>query len=107
MIWGSASGGGGRDRFEVKAKEVEKLINEKGGCVRGGDSPSCADDSKSLSDATPSATPIATHRERESGCSTRLGFERNILSHMSLESERAERRHEEKMELFRLLIEKL
>ena len=107
MIWGQQSSGGERSKAEIKAKEIERMIGERAGCIRGGSLPIFPNAVAKSPSLSSSPSPFNTPIRKESKRGTRLGFEKNILNHMKLTEEANAKRHEEKMSLFKLLIDKL
>jgi hypothetical protein len=108
LAWGEPSGGGERNDFEKRAKEIEGMINQKGGVVLVGDDDErnfgpCSSSSSSSERITRSTTLMSTTRQPQS---SQLRFEKMISQHLKDEAARSDERHKEKMDLFSKLLDK-
>jgi hypothetical protein len=102
FAWGEPSGGGERNEWETRAKEIEGEIDKKGGVVVIGDDD--GDSPSKGSSASENTKPSSASRAKRS---SRLGFETLISSHLKEEAKLNEERHRQKMTLFEKLLEKL
>jgi hypothetical protein len=102
LAWGPASGGGERNEFEQRAKEIEGMMNRKGGVVLVG----AEDDVGGVSPSSSSTSSSLGNSQQPKKRSSRLGFEKMIQGHLELEAQKSEDRHNEKMELFQKFLEK-
>ena len=82
LMWRQQSGGSEKSKVEIKAKEIEKMIANKAGCIQEKNLPifsNLVPESLSYSSSTlPANTPIHTIQ------GTRLGLKKNILNHMKI-----------------------
>jgi hypothetical protein len=104
LAWGVPSGGGERDEWETRAKEIERAINQKVGVVVIGDDDDASSPSRMSSKMS---SGDGASKSTRGGRGTRLGFETMMAGQLVLQSEQAQERHQQKMELFERILEKL
>ena len=104
LCHGVPTGGGGRDELEKRAKKIQWKMDKNAGVYRDEDSKSeISEDSVIVEDED-----IEGKKRKVSSPSsrrTRFAFEQTITTYLQDQKEEGRRRHDEKMEIFKLMID--
>jgi hypothetical protein len=92
LVHGTSPGGGGRDEYEQRAKDIASIINKESGVISSETIILPSEEEDSV---------VHEKKEKPPKKRTRMGFENTITNYLMEFQKSSERHHNERMELFR------
>jgi hypothetical protein len=110
LCHGPPTGGGSRTKYESRAKEIEGFIDSKAGIIINDvDSDEYLDNDESIDELQQKTKVKKKEKPEKKRPRSRMDFEKQVMTFLTesskLENEQAQKRHDEKMELFRMFLQ--